>query len=153
MSRWFQMTIAKRIAAVVLTGGLILAAGFSVLRLTHPAKARAQNGCNASTIQGTFVYAFEGLAGGVPVAGIGRVTLDGSANGTGSDTISINGVPLQRTYTGTYTVNSDCTGSATYKDSLGQTFHESGIVMNGGNQIAVIVTDPGAVLAFTDTRQ
>jgi hypothetical protein len=81
------------------------------------------------------------------------VTTDGSGNTNGFDTLSLNGVIARRTYTGTYTVKDDCSGSAVYQDSLGNTFHEDLVVMNGGNQIAVIVTDPGAVISFVDVRQ
>jgi hypothetical protein len=147
------MPITRRLNIAILAAAVVAASGISALRFARPAKARAQDGCSASTVQGTFGYAFEGVAGGAPVAGIGHVTNDGSGNASGADSLSINGVPVQRTYTGTYTVKSDCTGTATFLDSLGNTFHESGVVMNGGNQIATIVTDPGAVIAFVDVRQ
>lgn len=148
------MTIVlRRVALPIGAAGLLIAACLSVARLAHPTKARAQSGCSAATIQGSFGYAYRGVAAGFPVAGVGRVTLDGSGNATGSETLSANGVPLQRTFTGTYAVKDDCTGTGTYQDSLGQTFHESGVITNGGNQIVVVVTDPGVVLSFEETRQ
>jgi hypothetical protein len=146
------MPITRRFSIAILALTVIVA-GVSVVRLTRPAKARAQNGCSASTIQGTFGYTFEGVVGGLATAGAGQITYDGSGNATGGDTVSVNGVVVQRTYTTTYTVNSDCTVPTTFHDSLGNTFHESGVVMNGGNQIAEVVTDPGTVIAFTEIRQ
>ena len=89
----------------------------------------------------------------MPTAGAGQLTYDGSGNASGADTVSVNGVTVQRTYSTTYSVNSDCTVPTTFHDSLGNTFHESGIVMNGGNQIAEVVTDTGTVIAFTEIRQ
>ena len=143
----------REITIAMCTAALLVAAGISVSRLGHPAKVKAQNGCSNATVQGSFGYSLVGLAGGVPLAGTGRVTTDGSGNTNGFDTLSLNGVIARRTYTGTYTVKDDCSGSAVYQDSLGNTFHEDLVVMNGGNQIAVIVTDPGAVISFVDVRQ
>jgi hypothetical protein len=69
-----------------------------------------------------------------------------AGNASGADALSA-------TFSGTYTINNDCTGSAIYKDSLGQTFHENLVVMDRGNEIAVIVTEAGSAIAFVDVRQ
>ena len=53
----------------------------------------------------------------------------------------------------TYTVKGDCTGTGTFQDGVGNTFHENLVVMNGGNQIAVVVTDPGSVIALVEIRE
>ena len=116
--------------------------------MAHPAKVKAQNGCSNASLQGSFGYSVSGwtLAPGtlimVPLADTGRVTVDGAGNGSGFDTLSVNGVIVKRTYSGTYSVKDDCSGSAVYVDSLGNTIHEDFVVTSNGNQIAVIVTDP-----------
>jgi hypothetical protein len=52
---------------------------------------------------------------------VGLLTADGNGNLSGSVTFSANGTLLTATYTGTYTVNPDCTASASINDSLGET--------------------------------
>ena len=69
----------RKIMIALCAAGLLVAAGISVLRLGHPAKVRAQNGCSNATLQGGFGYTINGftLAPGtllmVPLAGAGRV--------------------------------------------------------------------------------
>lgn len=50
----------------------------------------------------------------LPFASAGVMTLDGNGNiSSGADTASISGSFFPRTFSGTYNVNSDCTGSLT----------------------------------------
>jgi hypothetical protein len=48
-----------------------------------------------------------------PVAAVGLMTLDASGNISGSQTRSLNGDIADETFTGTATVNPDCTGTDT----------------------------------------
>jgi hypothetical protein len=149
----------RKITVALFSVGLLVAAGLTLVRLGHPAKVRAQNGCTNANVQGSFGYSASGftLAPGtlimVPLANTGRVMADGAGNASGFDTLSVNGVIVKRTFSGTYSVKDDCSGSAVYMDSLGQKISEDFVVTNGGNQIAVVVTDPGTVISFTDVRQ
>lgn len=105
--------------------------------------------CNLSNVVGTY-----GVSGGGTVqvgtadpvqdTEVGLLTADGNGNVSGSVTFSANGTLLAATYTGTYTVNSDCTASASITDSLGEHLHEVGVVLKGGAEIRFIGTDPGA---------
>jgi hypothetical protein len=66
---------------------------------------------------------------------------------------SHNGNILEVTQTGTYTVNPDCTGTYTAQVSpIGITVHFFFIVADSGNQLDVISTDPGTVLAGVARR-
>ena len=47
-----------------------------------------------------------------PVADVGVFVADGQGKLSGSDTISDGGQIIPRTFTGTYTINSDCRGTA-----------------------------------------
>ncbi len=82
--------------------------------------ARAEDGgnghqCSLHSVAGTFGYAVTGSRNGVgPVAGAGQLTFhrDGTIS-DGKQTVSFNGVIADETYSGTYTVESDCSGSFT----------------------------------------
>ena len=96
---------------------ILAIAGLNVLAL-GAANAQASRGCSNATIQGTFAYTSTGsiiappeIAG--PVAEVGTQTFDGSGNTTAVATLSSNGTILPLTISGTYKVNSDCTGTAT----------------------------------------
>jgi hypothetical protein len=49
----------------------------------------------------------------VPIAAVGRAVLDDMGNVTGTESRSVGGGFADETFTGTYTVNPDCTGTAT----------------------------------------
>ncbi len=46
-----------------------------------------------------------------PLASVGIITFDGSGNLSGSDVHNVTGLSCNRTFTGSYTVVSDCTGT------------------------------------------
>lgn len=78
---------------------------------------------------------------------------DGNGNLSGSVTVNL-GVPVPATFTGTYTVNSDCT----YSDSVVVVFpfgpaplNHKGIVVGAGmsREVLVIGADPGTASAAT----
>jgi|SRR5579862_7611381 len=82
------------------------------------AHAQVNRGCSNATVQGTYAYTSTGtiiapadIAG--PVAEVGTQTFDGTGNTAATATLSSNGAILQLTISGTYKVNSDCTGTAT----------------------------------------
>ena len=113
--------------------------------------------CGLSSVVGTYGVSGEGTVGvgtthPVQDTEVGLLTADGNGNVAGSVTFSANGTLLAATYTGTYTVNSDCTANASITDSLGEHLHETGVVLKGGAEIRFIGTDPGAQLARDAVR-
>ena len=73
------------------------------------------HGCSYRSVAGTFGYVVTGIRNGVgPVAGVGQLNFhrDGTIS-DGKQTVSFNGVIADETYSGTFTVNSDCSGSFT----------------------------------------
>ena len=70
--------------------------------------------CSLHGVAGSYGYS---TFGAIPtlgaVAAVGHVTLDASANLTDVQTTSLNGAIVAETLSGTYTVNADCTGTAT----------------------------------------
>ena len=115
----------------------------------------ADKGCSNATLKGTFSHVGVGfltapLAAADPFAGLGTETFDGNGGVTGNATGSFNGNPDSGTFTGTYTVNSDCTGTITSKFSNGFTGHVYFVLLWTTNstgtslsEFQFISTDPG----------
>ncbi len=93
--------------------------------------------CDNRMVAGDYGYWLEGSLPGVPnVAAAGFITQTLSGRIFGFDALALNGGQLpRRDYEGTYTLNRDCTGTGTYKDSLGSKVNFVFTVVGGGNEI------------------
>jgi hypothetical protein len=121
--------------------------------------ALAQNGgCSMSQLLGAYaVYGQgSGILGNPPQQGIevdvGIATLDGKGNLAGSITFSFNGKIFRTKFIGTYLVNSDCTTTINIHDDLGEQLQEEGVVLDHGDEIRFIETNPGTVIARVAKR-
>jgi hypothetical protein len=131
----------------------------AALALGVAAAANAGNkGCSLATLKGTFADKETGfitappeLAG--PIAGVNIETFDGKGVLTGTGIVSLNGNIVPGTFTGTYTVNPDCTGTYTVQNSLGLTVHAFFVIDDGGNEFQDVITDPGTVITCIARRQ
>src|SRR5215216_2195014 len=103
----------KKFLGVILTTLLITMAGFA------QGKDGGERRCSLSTLKGSYGYLISGAVFDssdptfnthFPFAGLGRVTFDGQGNATGTELVNFAGFFIDRVYTGTYTVNEDCTG-------------------------------------------
>lgn len=107
----------------------------------------AQSACGLGTLAGT--YGFDGngfvTAGTVPVAQVGVATANGAGNVSGSLTANVGGVVSTSTFSGTYTVEPNCTGSETTTQSDGTVSHFTFVIVNGGREARFLQTDPDAV--------
>jgi len=89
-----------------------------------------------------------------PFANVGTLNFDGNGNLTGTLVNSINGTTVSATETGTYKVNSDCTGTYTVQISpLGITSQAYFVIDDSGNEVQIIVTDPGGVITCVARKQ
>jgi hypothetical protein len=71
--------------------------------------------CSLVRAAGTYGVSDSGTVIGIgPRAAVGSITFDAAGNANGSVTASLNGGVSSTTLSGTYTVNSDCTGSSTF---------------------------------------
>lgn len=57
------------------------------------------------------------------------------------------------TFTGTYTVNADCTGSATINIEGGGELHRDIVVIDNGREVRALSTDPGTVVTVNLKKQ
>ncbi|MFC4910137.1 hypothetical protein [Actinomadura gamaensis] len=117
------------------------------------ARARAQQGCSAATLQGTYLFAGDGVSVSgsttAPLAFAGSERFNGAGAVTGISTSSFNGtITRNSAFTGTYTVASNCTGTLT----IGTTLHFDLYVAPSGNDFVYAQTDPGSVSATTEHR-
>ncbi len=84
------------------------------------------------------------------VAIAGRLTLDGSGSITGTATFSLNGAIHSAVQTtGTYSINSDCSGTAVLTPKGLPTIDLSLVVVNSGKEIMAVETDPNTIMAGT----
>lgn len=131
----------------------------SVHAVKYPAAALAvvhaqvpESGCSLASLigsyaldrQGTLVTSVLGLPAPAPWGEIAVEHFDGAGAFSGRATVNVGGAVLSGTVTGTYTVNSDCTGTKTVNTPVGLTVHEA-ITLIGRRMIGT-QTDPWAVI-------
>jgi len=133
-----------------------------VLLLAAATISKAQSktqACTNATLLGTYGYLLTGnliesqsLA---PYADVGSWTADGKGNLSGTGAESFAGTIEQGTsLTGTYNINTDCTGSAsiTYGNGIGA-FHFNLTVLNNGQDIRIIQNDSGSIISGAARQQ
>jgi len=80
--------------------------------------------CSPPGVAGNYGFTLSGQVilptGPVPIAAVGRATLDADGNVSGTESRSVGGGFADETFAGSYAVNADCTGTATIR------FYESG---------------------------
>ena len=153
----------KRVLSVLLTVGLFAAAliVFAISRRTVQ-PVYAQGGCNLATLTGNFGFTFSGLethsSGGhgspnIPFRGAGLGTFDGVGNFSATFASSFNGSSSTgNLYSGTYTVNSDCTGLLTATPgSGGDNF--AFVIVSAGTEILATDLTPGDTLSLDFKKQ
>ena len=120
----------------------------------------SDDGCNASTIKGAYGFAIGGLVSSsfsgnpqqigefVPLAATGTFSFDGHGAASRSLTLSYGGAVFPVSDSGPYTVNADCTVSATYSDGTWNM-----VIIGHGKEIKAMNASPGAVVQGILTRQ
>jgi hypothetical protein len=117
------------------------------------AVARGTSACTDAAIKGTLGF----LGGGfnsalIPKAFAGQVKLDGAGNLTGTETASEGGTVVSGPITGTYLVNSDCTGSVSVSFKT-KKFTSNFVIVNGDKSALEISTESGDITTTTVAKQ
>ncbi len=116
------------------------------LILAQPPLVKAQS-CSNATLNGSYGFlaqTFYLAHDRVPVgsaymgASTGIVTFDGKGNSSGSETGNAAGYSFHRTYTGTYSVNPDCTATATINLPNGETATGTYTIVDEGNELELV---------------
>jgi hypothetical protein len=127
------------------------------LAIAPAAKAQVNKGCNNATLQGTFAYTVTGsfVAAPAPLglyAEVGAQTFDGNGGTATAGMSNNNGSVSPSNTTGTYTVNSDCTGTFMLQIAPGIASHYFFVIANNGATYQAVCLDPVAVITRVGTR-
>ncbi|MGB9202925.1 MAG: hypothetical protein WCB94_03010 [Terriglobales bacterium] len=146
------------------TKSFILILALALLAVPIAAQTNAVNNstsCSLATLNGSYGVLEQGtflaqLPGSPPppflAVNSAIATYDGAGHVSGTNTASFGGVIVPGTFTGTYTVNSDCTYSMEFTAlPLGVVLHETGTITGRGmfQEIHLIYKDPFLVASGT----
>lgn len=152
--RAFTATVCTILSACLLSFGLAFLGGAFAPPASAQGKGKGVPGlgsCSVRSLNGVYAIEFAGSFVGVgPVATLGTIRLDGAGNFEVNDTASFNGAIIGRVGAGTYTVESDCTGSATVTYSVGQPGRQATfdfVITDRGQDIRLIGTTPGGIVS------
>jgi hypothetical protein len=126
------------ILLVVGAGVLTVGAGYAKGENTSKAK------CSEATLKGTYLFAGDGVAikgdDQLPFSYAGYEVFDGNGKVNQVFTLNINGKKVIRneTISGTYSVEADCTGTATYAD--GTRYDQ--FIAPDGSELTFVGTQP-----------
>ena len=152
----------KGLARRLIAAASLIACGMGVV---CAASARADDDkdgrgkqCSNETLEGSYALTIEGLLAvpgpGLPLRGVVLQRYDGDGNITQMDHVVVNGTPPTEAWrpgTGTYSVNADCTGTATLNipSSGGPPLVVYFVVAKHGKEIRQVVGD-NAIIATGD---
>ena len=143
--------------------------GFSVLMVmaltivivsSRKVAQASTEGCNNSSIAGIYGFAIGGLVSTTfdnnpqrmgdfyPLAAVGTFSFDGHGTSSRSITLSFGGQVFPVSDSGPYTVNPDCTASATYSDGTWNL-----VIVSHGKEIKAMNTSPGTAVQGVLTKQ
>jgi hypothetical protein len=129
--------------------GWRLAAPITAAPLASPRQAGGPGSqrCSARTLQGSYGIRFEGTKIGVgPFVSVSRITFDGQGQFTTNEVGRSNGALVQRTFTGPYVVNDDCTGYLNFSSNLTNPPHEAFgnfVIVDEGKEFFVLDNEDG----------
>jgi hypothetical protein len=130
---------AGRVVRILLVGAGVLTVGTGCAKDEDPAGAK----CSEATLDGTYLFAADGLEikgnEKVPFAFAGYEVFDGNGKVNQVFSANVNGkITRNESVSGTYTVNADCTGTATYAD--GTRFDQ--FIAPDGSELTFVQTQP-----------
>jgi hypothetical protein len=83
----------------------------------------------------------------VPFAEAVYFLFDGNGNLSGSSTADFGGFVSPVIFTGTYTVNANCTGNLTVDAGASGIVHRDLVIVDAGKEVEFVSTDPSVVIA------
>lgn len=136
---------------------------FGILALALLATRLEAQQCSTKTTVGRYKVVCDGFltpgpnAPLLPAKELGTVNADQNGTFTSTDgKISLGGTIVTQTVTGTETLNTDCTGSIAFSQTInGQPappLHIDFVVSDNGNKIEGLAVDPGTVFSCRLTR-
>src|SRR5208337_1646395 len=111
--------------------------------------SQARAACSNAIIKGTYGILSTGLDGSLqPASSLDQITVDGNGNVSGTSTKSLDGTIVTYTVSGTYSISSNCTGTAIFNNQNGDTEHDN-IFLNNANMSSGLYA--GGFLIQTDS--
>ncbi len=138
---------------------LVLTLALVVGKLNDLRPVKAQSGCSAQSMVGAYTYVlngsyFDNQNNQYGYSSSGHLNADGNGHFSGSETTD-DGATLYEndTFTGTYTINSDCSGSALFNLSADDPVNVDLNLTNNGKVINLIETDDGSQVVGAAQQQ
>lgn len=138
----------KKISGVLVM--MVLVAGsVSAAELRQETDARR---CSNKSLSGVYGFRFDGSA---PFAflTVGVNDFDGQGHFTATESINVGGVSVPSSFSGTYSINANCTGTLTAQFDNGMTGNLYLSIVHGGDDVYAMFTDPGVTAAGSFARQ
>lgn len=130
-----------------------LFAVFALALIAAPTAKASDKGCSNATLRGAYSDQDTGtIVGAGPFAGVNVDNFDGKGNLTISGVSSVNGSVFPGVESGTYQVNSDCTGTYTVSGG-GITVDAFFVIDDAGKELKILITDPGNVINCIARKQ
>ncbi len=126
---------------------------FAIFLVITSISATADSGCSVANVKGRyalerhgFVVTLEG-APPVPVDEVSIASFNGAGLFEGTATVNVGGHVLKHLpFTGTYTVDPDCTGTVTVNiPALGESLSFDAVLLGGGKAVIATQTNSSAV--------
>ena len=133
---------------------MIKTLGFAAILMMAAVPAFADSNCSVATLRGGYGATGTGsLAPNnqAPAALIARLVFDGAGNFTATETRSINGMVARLSFSGTYTLNAACQGSATVSGGTNAGYDL--VVDAAGTHVRAIATVGGTTFTVDMTKQ
>jgi hypothetical protein len=117
----------------------------AVLVLGVATAGRASATCTSATLTGNYGYVLTGVNNTATLtATVGQITANGAGSLTGTETVSDDGVISENlTTAGSYTISSNCTGTATITPSGGTASNYALVIDSAQKQVEMVETDSG----------
>jgi|SRR5215471_18791937 len=153
----------SRIFSALLASAVLVALVTVTTTSKHGVRAvYARSGCTDATLTGNYAFSQPGFTtpnksvkgNEDPAAAVGVFAFDGAGNISSSYTVAFKGViSAGQTGSGTYTVNSDCTGSISFTAGDAAGFTLNTVIVGGGIEIFGIATTPSYTVTVDAKKQ
>jgi hypothetical protein len=154
IARLFIVLAALVTAGALLAGGGHTAQSAAAERPGDRGDNAGRKRCNLSSLKGAYGYTYTGAVKGFgTIAAVGPISFDGDGNTSATYSVNLGGTNFQGSFTGTYTINDDCTGSITINlPVLGVSSSGRFVVVDDGGEAPFMGTDPGVTVTGVAKR-
>jgi len=110
-------------------------------------------------MKGDYLYAQDGVIPGKSVdknqffAQAGREQFDGNGAMSGIYSGNFNGTIIRGSYSGTYTMKADCSGTVRFMDNAKQVYNYDIFATQGGSEFVFVQTDSNSITSAYQRRR